>query len=91
MDAPLVIIPRHLKEMNDYEAERALGRTVSGEEVHRINCPYEPAGAAIVTVQRRAGEIKLPVGRIVKCDRCGRAFRVAPVVKLIGKKLEEYL
>ena len=88
-NAPLVLIPKHRQELNEHNQRRALQQTVSGEEAHRINCPYcFPIGAAITTVRRKNDSVELPIGQILQCDHCKKHFKISVQLKMYGKPLE---
>lgn len=86
---PQVVYPKHVREQKAYNEAKAAGLTVSGEELHRIHCPYEPAGAALAPVRQKAGQVELPVGEILQCDHCKRFFKIGVRISLIGQPLED--
>lgn len=83
MDAPTLVLSPHARQIADRERARKLDASLP--EMHRISCPYEPIGAAVVEVRRKNGEAQLPVGETVKCSFCGRYFEVAARISLYAK------
>lgn len=83
--APLVLDSPHTAKLKDRERERMLNDAVP--EMHRIACPYEPLGAAVIEVKRKGTEAQIPAGEMVKCLTCGKWFEIAVRIKLYGKAL----
>ena len=83
----LTIVPTHVQKMRDHAKEHPLGLD-GGEQMYRIACPYEPVGAAVITVTRKHGSADIPAGRLVKCHTCGRYIRVGVHFHLYGKPME---
>lgn len=79
-----VFVPRHVRKMNDHERAVELGKAVG--KMHRIQCPHCVVGAGLIHVEpARGGAQSLPLGEPVTCDHCGKLFRLAARITLIGK------
>jgi hypothetical protein len=66
-----------------------LGRGKTSE-FHRIACPYEPIGAAIIRLDRSAdGTVAFEAKEPPFCTTCKRYFRLKPKLTIVGIPLEE--
>ena len=62
---------------------------VRRREHHRIPCPYCRGGFGVFTVIREGGEVDGEAQDPIPCNHCQRFFLVQPMIKLVGRRIED--